>query len=135
MYYYTNVGGVDNYYVLVDENFVYLIDFQTAINIGNGTPYSEGYIEKVSPDGFTYYNSPSEDWYVKGKMIDRFDVLVDTMVQVNRSSLLLVTGNPNSVDYTYNSSTRSFDGTVTLPNGPFSPDVFASTLSELLTKT
>lgn len=131
VYYY---NGNNDYYVLVDENFVYLIDFQTAINIGNGTPYSEGYIEKVSPDGFTYYNSPSEDWYVKGQMIDRFEILVDTMVQVNRTSLLLVTGNPNSVNYTYNSSTRSFNGTVTLPTGPFTPEIFATTLSGLLTK-
>lgn len=131
VYYY---NGNNDYYVLVDENFVYLIDFQAAINLGNGTPYSEGYIEKVSPDGFTYYNSPNEDWYVKGQTIDMFENTVDTMIQVNRSSLLLVTVNPNSVSYTYNSSTRSFDGTVTLPNGPFTPDTFASTLSGLLTK-
>jgi photosystem II stability/assembly factor-like uncharacterized protein len=123
----------DQYYVLIDENFVYPIEFMETIDLVNGDPVSNGYIEKKTPDDFTYYLSPRPDWYVQGFKMDEFDLQVNTMIKADQDKLLLITPNPNVVHYVFNSATITFSSSITLPPLIYSPELLATKLMELLT--
>lgn len=126
-------GKDQQYYVLIDENFVYPIEFTETIDLANGDPKSNGYIEKKTPDDFTYYLSPRPDWYVLGSKTDEFDLEVNTMIKADQDKLLLITTNPNKVNYIFNSAALSFSSSITLPPLIYTPELLATKLMELLT--
>ncbi len=126
-------GKDQQYYVLIDENFVYPIEFLETIDLVSGDPVSNGYIEKKTPDDFTYYLSPRPDWYLMGTKLDEFDLPVNTMIKADQDKLLLITTNPNGVNYIFNSPTLSFSSSITLPPITYTPELLATKLMELLT--
>jgi len=125
-YYYTNVNGIDNFYVLIDQHSAFPIDFSVQVNVPSGDPVSSGYVMNQTEDkSLNYYTNPTPDWYVPTNDGNLLQVAVTPVVSID---------NPNKLSYTFKQGGTKFTSSVLLPIETYDDlSVLATTLTNLLT--